>query len=131
MLSEIGTEEFQPLVVFETDKKIDTPLGILSFVEVDSILEISKSVIYVDEKLLEFPLIIRKWQEGDYFYPIGMMGKKKLSKYFKDEKLSLLDKENTLLLCSENDIIWVLNQRADNRYKVTEITKKILKIELK
>jgi tRNA(Ile)-lysidine synthase len=58
------------------------------------------------------------------------MGKKKLSKYFKDEKLSLIDKENTWLLCSGNDIVWVVNMRADNRFKVTESTKKILKISL-
>ena len=60
-----------------------------------------------------------------------MEGKKKLSKYFKDEKLSLVDKESVWLLCSENKIIWIINKRADNRFKVTESTKQIIKIELK
>ena len=89
------------------------------------------NVIYVDKTVLKFPLVLRKWQEGDVFYPLGMTGKKKLSKYFKDEKLSLLDKENTWLLCSENNIVWVVNRRADNRFRVTKNTKQILKIELK
>ncbi len=60
-----------------------------------------------------------------------MTGKKKLSKYFKDEKYSLLDKENAWLLCSEDNIVWVIGKRADNRFKVTENTKQILKVELK
>jgi tRNA(Ile)-lysidine synthase len=62
---------------------------------------------------------------------MGMSGKKKLSKYFKDEKLSLLDKENTWLLCSETDIVWVIGKRADDRFKVTDSTQHILKVELK
>ena len=64
------------------------------------------------------------------FYPLGMKGKKKVSKYFKDEKFSLLDKENTWLLCSGNDIIWVLGHRTDDRFKVTDTTENILKISI-
>ena len=89
------------------------------------------NIIYVDEGQLRFPLLVRKWQEGDYFFPLGMKGKKKLSKYFKDEKLSLIDKENTWLLCSEDTILWVIGKRADDRFKVTENTKQILKFEIK
>ena len=59
-----------------------------------------------------------------------MIGKKKLSKYFKDEKLSLINKENVWLLCSGDDIVWVINKRTDNRFKVTDSTKQILKITL-
>lgn len=64
------------------------------------------------------------------FHPLGMSGKKKISKYLKDEKLSLLDKEQVWVLCSNNAIVWVVNRRADNRFKVTENTKNILKITL-
>ena len=74
--------------------------------------------------------MIRKWQEGDYFYPAGMHGKKKLSKYFKDEKYSLLDKENQWLLCAEDQIIWIIGKRADNRFIANETTKNCIKIEL-
>ncbi len=80
---------------------------------------------------MQYPLTLRQWRKGDYFYPLGMKGKKKLSKYFKDEKLSLLDKENIWLLCSNDDIVWVINRRADNRFKVEDNTQHILKIELK
>ena len=59
-----------------------------------------------------------------------MKGKKKVSKYFKDEKLSLIEKENVRLLCSDKKIVWVIGMRADDRFKVTEITKQILKIEI-
>ncbi|WP_348676570.1 tRNA lysidine(34) synthetase TilS [Flavobacterium coralii] len=90
-----------------------------------------KNGIYVNKQLIKFPLFVRKWQEGDYFYPFGMNGrKKKVSKFFKDEKMSLPDKENTWLLCSANDVVWIIGQRADERFKVTEQTTQILNIQL-
>lgn len=89
----------------------------------------SKSTLATfDKDLLRFPLIVRKWKKGDYFYPIGMKGKKKLSKYFKDEKFSLFQKENIWLLCSGNDVIWVIGKRTDDRYKITDQTNNIYHI---
>lgn len=82
---------------------------------------------HFDKNLLTFPLYVRKWEKGDYFYPIGMKGKKKLSKFFKDEKYSLLQKENIWLLCSGSDVIWVIGKRMDDRYKITDKTIHILK----
>ena len=74
--------------------------------------------------------MVRKWQEGDYFCPAGIDGKKKVSKYFKDEKYSLFDKENQWLLVSAtNEIIWVIGKRADERFVAHSDTLKILKIE--
>lgn len=131
LLSEINNEKSLSISVLETDKKVETLFGSLLFDEVDAVANNEPNIIYVDKALLEFPLTIRKWQEGDVFYPFGMLGKKKLSKYFKDEKLSLIDKENVWLLCSQNDIVWVINRRADNRFRVTDITKDKLKIQLK
>jgi len=87
--------------------------------------------IQTDKFKIKFPLIIRKWQKGDYFYPIGMKGKKKLSKYFKDEKMSLLEKENIWLLLSDNKIVWVIGKRQDERFKVTQNTKEILTLSIK
>lgn len=89
----------------------------------------NKYEICVDLEKIQFPLVLRKWQVGDYFYPLGMNGKKKVSKYFKDEKLSLLEKENTWLLCSNNNIIWVVGRRLDERFKITPNTKNTLKIQ--
>ena len=90
----------------------------------------SKFNIQIDKDLLKFPLVVRKWQKGDYFYPIGMTGKKKLSKYFKDEKLSLIQKENIWLLLSDTKIVWVIGMRQDNRFKVTKTTKNSTEISI-
>lgn len=78
--------------------------------------------LLLDKSKLKFPLMLRKWKQSDYFYPIGLGGKKKLSKYFKDEKFSLLDKESQWLLCSGEDIVWVVGKRADQRFLATPST---------
>jgi len=88
------------------------------------------NIIQLDRSKLKFPLKLRKWQEGDFFYPQGMKGKKKLSKYFKDEKYSLIDKEKQWLLLSDNKIVWVVNRRLDDRFKITNSTSEILKVEV-
>ncbi|WP_345274878.1 tRNA lysidine(34) synthetase TilS [Flaviramulus aquimarinus] len=131
LLSEINSGVNKTISVLEEEKQVETPFGTLFFDEADAIFGNRSNIIFVDKMLLKFPLTIRKYSEGDVLYPLGMTGKKKVSKYFKDEKLSLLDKENTWLLCSGNDVVWVINRRADNRFRVTENTKQILKIELK
>ncbi len=131
ILSERASDDQEAILINENLQQLDTPVGRLSFEEPEAITKDDSTSIHVDKDLLKFPLILRKRQEGDYFYPFGLVGKKKLSKFFKDEKLSLLAKENTWLLCSEKDIIWVVNHRLDDRYKVTEMTKNILKISVK
>ena len=84
----------------------------------------------MDLDKLQFPLLIRKWQQGDYFQPLGMTGLKKVSDFFIDEKLPLHEKENTWLLCSGEIIVWIMGQRIDNRFKITPKTKNILQIEI-
>jgi len=112
---------------------IETPLGILKFEIIESV-DVSKNhnsnTVYIDFSKLKFPLHVRLKKDGDYFYPLGMKGKKKISKYFKDEKMSLLDKEKALLLLSDNAIVWIINHRLDNRFRVTNNTTRILKISL-
>ena len=130
ILSERDSDDQELILINENLQQLDTPVGRLSFEEPESFTKDYNS-IHVDKDLLKFPLILRKRQEGDYFYPFGLEGRKKLSKFFKDEKLSLLAKENTWLLCSEKDIIWVVNHRLDDRFKVTPRTKNILKISVK
>ena len=82
----------------------------------------------LDKRMLKKPLSLRKSIKGDYFYPTGMKGKKLLSKFFKDEKYSLLEKEQQWLLCSENKIVWVIGKRCDRRFIATKNTKKALLI---
>jgi tRNA(Ile)-lysidine synthase len=117
--------------VLEGQQETDVPVR-LKLAPVDKVLKTSGSnIIYVDAERLKFPLFVRKWQEGDYFYPLGMKGqKKKVSKYFKDEKMSLSEKEDTWLLCSENQIVWIIGKRADERYRTNQQTTHKLKIEV-
>ncbi|HZD84195.1 MAG TPA: tRNA lysidine(34) synthetase TilS [Candidatus Angelobacter sp.] len=80
---------------------------------------------------LQWPLQLRTWKKGDYFYPLGTNFKKKLSKYFKDEKLSLFEKDHIWILTNAyNDIVWIVKRRLDDRFKVTEKTKHVLNIHL-
>lgn len=78
-----------------------------------------------DADKLKFPLQLRRWKKGDYFVPFGMKGRKKLSDFFSDNKLSLIDKQNVWLLCSSYDVIWVVGWRIDERYRVGAETKRI------
>jgi len=96
-----------------------------------SIKKTDLNTVFIDKNMLKFPFFVRKWNNGDYFYPIGLNGRKKLSKYFKDEKMSLIEKENIWLLCSENKIVWIIGKRPDDRFKITDKTKNILKITKK
>lgn len=84
------------------------------------------SVAYFDLDKLTFPLHIRPWQAGDWFIPFGMKGRRKLSDYFTGRKYSLPEKENAWLLCQGNDIVWIIGERTDDRYKIDGHTKKIL-----
>ncbi|MFD1602989.1 tRNA lysidine(34) synthetase TilS [Flavobacterium artemisiae] len=127
-LSEI--EEEQEVQINEGDTEVNFPLK-LKLCNVGHISLGSNKAIFVDAEKIQFPLTLRKWNEGDVFYPFGMNGKsKKVSKLFKDEKLSLIEKEKTWLLCSDNLIVWVVGIRQDERFKIKNTTNKILKIEL-
>lgn len=91
----------------------------------------SKNYVLVNKNLVTFPMILRKWEEGDFFYPMGMSGKKKVSKFFKDEKLSKFEKNDTWLLCNaDNKIIWIVGMRQDRRFAITSETNKFFKISL-
>ncbi|MDG1529375.1 MAG: tRNA lysidine(34) synthetase TilS [Polaribacter sp.] len=116
-------------LISEDTLEIRSPIH-LKIAAVSKIEKENKSTIHLDKNSITFPLTLRKWQYGDFFYPKGMQGKKKISKFFKDEKYSSIDKENTWLLCTENNITWVIGKRQDNRFFANEKTKSILKIEL-
>jgi len=85
----------------------------------------------IDLNEIEFPLLIQKWKQGDYFQPLGMTGFKKVSDFFIDQKIPIHEKENTWLLCSGKKIVWIVGQRLDNRFKVTPQSKQVLKITIK
>jgi tRNA(Ile)-lysidine synthase len=85
--------------------------------------------ISLNKNDLKLPLIVRKWKIGDFFYPKGMKGKKKISKYFKDEKFDINQKENQWLLCSGDNILWVIGERADRRFLAKKQSSNIINIE--
>jgi tRNA(Ile)-lysidine synthase len=89
----------------------------------------SKNIASVDFDKIRFPLLVRPWESGDIFLPFGMKKKKKLSNYFIDRKYSLVDKEKALILESEDNIVWIIGERIDDRFKVTRLTSTILQIE--
>ncbi len=90
-----------------------------------------KNVACLDMDKLHFPLLVRKWQQGDYFQPLGMTGFKKVSDFFIDEKVPLHKKENTWILCSGEKIVWIMGHRIDNRFKIDPKTRNILLVEVK
>ena len=125
---EISTKPQENIEIAENETKIKVPFKMIFEVVLQKSTE-NKQTIYVDKDLLKYPLIIRKWQNGEYLYPTKMQGKKKLSKFFKDDKFSLLEKENTWLLCNaNNEIIWVINHRQDRRFSTKPSTQSTIKI---
>ena len=122
--------EKQEYFIDVNQTEVNVPLNI-TFSPVADRTIVSNKTIFVDYEKLKFPLILRRWNEGDQFQPFGMEGKsKKISKFFKDEKLSLVEKENTWLLCSNDTIVWIVGLRQDERFKIENTTQNILKIQL-
>ena len=103
--------------------------GKLHFENSNTFEKSPRHTAYLSKDLLKSELCLRPYKIGDYFCPLGMKGKRKLSDFLKDEKLSTLQKSKIWVLEHQNDIVWVVNQRIDNRYKVTENTKECLKIQ--
>jgi tRNA(Ile)-lysidine synthase len=99
--------------------------------EADFIATKSQDNINLDYGKLKFPLLLRHWNKGDYFYPLGLGGRKKLSDYFTNQKINLFDKENIWLLMSGDDIVWIIGWQIDERFKITDQTENILSICLK
>jgi len=123
-------DEIEEYFIYKKQKEINFPLK-LSFCKVADISLAPNTTIFVDEDKLWFPLDLRRWKKGDSFQPFGMEGRsKKVSKFFKDQKLSLIEKENVWILCSDNQIVWIVGIRQDERFKVKNTTKNILKIQL-
>ena len=99
------------LCTHETDNITELPMG-------------KASIACLDLDKLQFPLKLRKWEKGDWFMPLGLKGKMKLSDFFINQKVSLADKEKIWLLLSGEDIVWVIGKRIDNRFRITPKTKK-------
>ena len=119
------------IYTIHADDSIETPIRLQTQktekVE-DFQINKSKTVASFDFDKLTFPLTLRTWRKGDWFIPFGMKGRKKLSDYFSDQKFDCNRKEQIWLLCSDFDIIWIIGERTDDRYKIKKSTKNILSV---
>ncbi len=125
------TNEADLILIEESNNQINFENGIIKLEKLSAVnyqLSNVNSIAQLDAKHIEFPLLLRKWKQGDYFYPLGMRKKKKLSRFFIDQKLSATDKENTWLIESNRKIIWIINHRIDDRYKISAGSTIMLKI---
>ncbi len=143
IIAPLQTGEANNIIIEQADKQIvfeggmlqlkhikDSPLTIPDsrFPIPDSRLTIdaSRFTANIDAGQIKFPLLLRKWKQGDYFYPLGMQKKKKLGKFFIDQKLSKTAKEKVWVLECDKKIVWVVGMRIDDRFKITPATKQSL-----
>ncbi|MDC0479279.1 tRNA lysidine(34) synthetase TilS [Flavobacteriaceae bacterium] len=124
LLSSLEKSSSESYIINADMSSIGQPLKLVFSYEKSFKKGDTKSLL-LDKSKLKFPLTLRKWKQSDYFYPNGLGGKKKLSKFFKDEKFSILDKESQWLLCSGEDIVWVVGKRADQRFLATPTSENI------
>ncbi len=129
LLEALAPEVSENFTIEEEQIEITIPIHI-EIESVDDLKETGEHILYVDKDSLKYPLVVRKWEKGDYFYPFGMKGRKKLSKYFKDEKVDIISKEKQWLLCSGNEVVWVIGRRSDQRFSVTKKTRQIVKFTI-
>ncbi len=131
IVSKINRREETEFLIQENDEHLTAPFEIQISQMTNIIIPIVKNMIALDYAKLHFPLTLRRWKSGDWFVPLGMKGRKKLSDFFTDNKFSLLDKENAwILVDGTGDVIWIVGCRLDDRYKITDTTEKMYLIKV-
>ena len=132
IIAPLQTEEARHILIEENDGKVVYEEGtiVLYKLTTDNYqLSTDKNIATLDAKHIQYPLLLRRWKPGDYFYPLGMTKKKKLSKFFIDSKLSKTAKEKVWVVEMNKKIIWVIGYRIDDRFKITGNTKEIMMIK--
>lgn len=131
IIAENETGEAGIVLIEKGDKKVVFEAGALQIENKERpAISSSPLVASLDAKEIKFPLILRKWKQGDYFYPLGMAKKKKIARFLVDQKLSPTQKENTWVLESAKRICWIVGMRIDNRFKINDKTKETVRISL-
>lgn len=133
IISPNQTQAAQHILIEDNEKEIIFEVGRLQIEVIHSdkkTPEAAREIACLDSKNIQFPILLRKWKISDYFYPLGMNKKKKLARFFIDQKLSKTDKEKVWVLEMDKKIVWVVGFRIDERFKITDQTKKILRIGL-
>ncbi len=133
IIAPLQNEESSFVLIEENDQQVSTAgfqLQLSIANKPDAEMNTANTIALLDASTVTFPLLLRKWKTGDYFYPLGMKKKKKLARFFIDQKLSRTEKENVWVLESNKKIIWVVGHRIDDRFKISASTKSLLKISL-
>jgi tRNA(Ile)-lysidine synthase len=130
IIAPASAKEAAHILIEKPDTKITFQAGGLSlekFTAANFTLTSDPSTALLDAGEITFPLLLRKWKQGDYFYPLGMKKKKKVNRFLSDQKLSITQKENTWVIEMNKKILWIIGMRIDDRFKVGASTKNILK----
>ncbi|HJU45607.1 MAG TPA: tRNA lysidine(34) synthetase TilS [Chitinophagaceae bacterium] len=134
IISPNKTPEAENIPIEVGDKMVEFENGTLTIQNIQHStfnIQHSSNIACLDACQIQFPLLLRKWRPGDYFYPLGMKKKKKLSRFLIDQKLSLPEKENTWVVEMNKKIIWIVGRRIDERVKVTGATRQIVLLSFK
>ncbi|MFO7879345.1 MAG: tRNA lysidine(34) synthetase TilS [Bacteroidales bacterium] len=124
------TDKPEQYAIAEEVFEIRTPVNLKSRVINRDDFQMSKdeNLAQLDANKLKLPLTLRRWRRGDRFRPLGMKGFQKLSDFFVNQKTNTSEKESQWLLCSGEDIVWIVGRRIDDRYKITKDTNRICEI---
>ncbi len=134
IIAPLLSEEAHHILIEETVRNLKFEIGNLLIEQIPNSrqpIPDSPTTAMLDASKIQFPLILRKWKQGDYFYPLGMQKKKKLSRFLIDQKLSKTDKEKVWVLEMDKKIIWVVGMRIDDRFKISQSTQNIFSISIK
>lgn len=121
--------EFEPIVIDSPQDVESVGLKMKVVPIADFVLDKRPSTACLDLGKLSFPLTIRRWQHGDFFYPIGMSKAQKLSDFFVNNKVNVFEKERAMVLTSDEKIAWIIGYRPDNRFKIDDKTHQVLVIQ--
>jgi tRNA(Ile)-lysidine synthase len=129
IISKRGVVQQAHFIIEENDKKINFSNYVLTIERKNKLnkLETDPAIAQLDARKIKFPLLLRRWKQGDYFYPLGMQKKKKLSRFFIDRKLSAIEKQDIWVIEMDKKIVWIAGQRIDDRFKISSNTTAILK----
>ena len=131
IIAPLATKEANHILIEENDNRVMYEQGTLaiSYSKTPSHIPNHTQEALLDAGNITWPLLLRRWKQGDYFYPLGMQKKKKLSRFLIDLKLSKTEKENVWVVESNRRIIWVVGHRIDHRFRITDHTSGVLHIK--